>query len=63
MCLNPKTIVRAKLRPIKLVKSLDFRPRLLNFNEVIKVIENVTSFKEKIFESLSGPQQGLLTQW
>ena len=47
--LNPKTVVGAKLRPTKLVESLDFRLRLLNFNEVIKVIENVTSLKGKIF--------------
>ena len=49
MRLNPKTVVGAKLRPTKLVESLDFRPGLLNFNEVIKAIENVTSLKGKIF--------------
>ena len=52
MCLNLKTVVGAKLRPIKLVESLDFRPRLPNFNEVIKAIENVTSLKEKIFVNI-----------
>ena len=31
------------------MESLDFRLRLPNFNEVIKVIENVTSLKDKIF--------------
>ena len=51
-CLNPKTVVGAKLRPTKLVGSLDFRPRLSNFNEVIKVIENVTSLKRKIFVNI-----------
>ena len=49
VCLNPKTVVGAKLRPTKLVESLDFRPGLPNFNKVIKVIENVTSLKGKIF--------------
>ena len=49
MCLNPKTVVGAKSRPTKLVGSLDFRPELPNFNEVIKAIENVTSLKRKIF--------------
>ena len=49
MHLNPKTVVGAKSRPTKLVKSLDFRPRLPNFNKIIKVIENVTSLKGKIF--------------
>ena len=49
MCLNPKTVVGAKLRLTKLVESLDFRSGLPNFNEVIKAIENVTSLKEKIF--------------
>ena len=49
MHLNPKTVVGAKLRPIKLVESLDFRLRLSNFNKVIKTIENVTSLKGKIF--------------
>ena len=48
-CLNPKTVVGAKLRPTKLVGSLDFRLGLPNFNEVIKAIENVTSLKRKIF--------------
>ena len=52
MCLNPKTVVGAKLRPTKLVKSLDFRPGLSNFNEVIKVIENKTSLKRKIFVNI-----------
>ena len=47
--LNPKTVVGAKLKPTKLVGSLDFRLGLPNFNEVIKAIENVTSFKGKIF--------------
>ena len=47
--LNPKTVVGVKLRPTKLVESLDFRSRLLNFNKIIKVIENVTSLKGKIF--------------
>ena len=49
MHLNPKIVVGAKLRPTKLVRSLDFRPGLPNFNEVIKEIENVTSLKGKIF--------------
>ena len=49
MHLNPKTVVGAKLKPTKLVGSLDFRPELPNFNKVIKVIENVTSLKGKIF--------------
>ena len=49
MCLNPKTVVGAKLRPTKLVESLDFRPGLPNFNEVIQAIEYVTSLKRKIF--------------
>ena len=49
MRLNPKTVVGAKSRPTKLVRSLDFRPGLPNFNEVIKAIENVTSLKGKIF--------------
>ena len=52
MCLNPKTVVGAKSRPTKLVKSLDFRLGLLNFNEVIKAIENVTSLKGKIFVNI-----------
>ena len=47
--LNPKTVVGAKLRLTKLVESLDFRLGLPNFNEVIKMIENVTSLKGKIF--------------
>ena len=49
MCLNPKTVVEAKSKPTKLVESLDFRSGLPNFNKVIKVIENVTSLKGKIF--------------
>ena len=49
VCLNLKTVVGAKLRSTKLVGSLDFRPGLPNFNEVIKAIENVTSLKGKIF--------------
>ena len=36
MCLNPKTVVGAKLRPTKLVESLDFRSELSNFNKIIK---------------------------
>ena len=49
--LNPKTVVGAKSRPTKLVGSLDFRPGLPNFNEVIKAIENVTSLTpHPIFE-------------
>ena len=52
MCLNPKTVVGAKSRPTKLVESLDFRPGLPNFNKVIKVIENVTSLKGKIFVNI-----------
>ena len=32
--------------------SLDFRPGLPNFNEVIKAIENVTSLKGKIFVNI-----------
>ena len=52
MRLNPKTVVGAKSRPTKLVKSLDFRSRLPNFNEVIKAIENVTSLKGKIFVNI-----------
>ena len=52
MCLNPKTIVGAKLRSTKLVGLLDFKPGLSNFNEVIKVIENVTSLKGKIFVNI-----------
>ena len=51
-CLNPKTYVGAKLRPTKLVESLDFRLGLPNFNKIIKVIENVTSLKEKIFVNI-----------
>ena len=47
--LNLKTVVGAKSRPTKLVELLDFKPRLLNFNKVIKVIENMTSLKRKIF--------------
>ena len=50
--LNPKTIVGVKSKPTKLVKSLDFRQGLLNFNKVIKVIENVTSLKGKIFVNI-----------
>ena len=49
MCLNPKTIVGVKLKPTKLVESLDFRLKLLNFNEIIKSIEHVTFLKGKIF--------------
>ena len=49
MHLNPKTIVGVKSRLIKLVKSLDFRPKLSNFNKIIKAIKHVTSFKKKIF--------------
>ena len=49
MHLNPKTVVGAKSRLTKLVGSLDFRLGLPNFNKVIKVIENVTSLKGKIF--------------
>ena len=52
MRLNPKTVVGAKLRPTKLVGSLDFRLRLSNFNEVIKAIENMTSLKGKIFVNI-----------
>ena len=52
MRLNPKTVVGAKSRPTKLVGSLDFRPGLPNFNEVIKAIENVTSLKGKIFVNI-----------
>ena len=52
MHLNPKTVVEAKSRPTKLVESLDFRPGLSNFNKVIKVIENVTSLKRKIFVNI-----------
>ena len=52
MHLNPKTVVGAKLRPIKLVELLDFRPGLPNFNKVIKVIENVTFLKGKIFVNI-----------
>ena len=52
VCLNPKIVVEAKSRSTKLVKSLDFKPRLLNFNKVIKVIENVTSLKGKIFVNI-----------
>ena len=52
MCLNPKTVVGAKLRPTKLVKLLDFRLGLLNFNKVIKAIENITSLKGKIFVNI-----------
>ena len=52
MCLNSKTAVGAKLRPTKLVESLDFRPGLPNFNEVIKTIENVTFLKGKIFVNI-----------
>ena len=52
MHLNPKTVVGAKSRPTKLVGSLDFRPGLPNFNKVIKVIENVTSLKGKIFVNI-----------
>ena len=51
-CLNPKTVVGAKSRPTKLVESLDFRPELPNFNKVIKVIENMTSLKGKIFVNI-----------
>ena len=50
--LNPKTVVGAKLRSTKLVKSLDFRSKLPNFNKVIKAIENVTSLKGKIFVNI-----------
>ena len=49
MCLNPKIVVGAKLRPTKLVKLLNFKLKLPNFNKVIKAIENVTSLKRKIF--------------
>ena len=49
VCLNPKTVVGAKLRPTKLVGSLDFKLGLPNFNKVIKTIEHVTSLKGKIF--------------
>ena len=52
MCLNPKIVVGAKLKPTKLVRSLDFRLELPNFNKVIKVIENVTSLKGKIFVNI-----------
>ena len=52
VCLNPKTVVGAKLRLTKLVESLDFRLGLPNFNKVIKVIENVTSLKGKIFVNI-----------
>ena len=52
MCLNPKTIVGAKSRSIKLVKSLNFRLKLSNFNKVIKVIENITFLKRKIFVNI-----------
>ena len=52
MCLNPKTVVGAKLRPTKLVELLDFRLKLSNFNKIIKVIENVTSLKGKIFVNI-----------
>ena len=52
MCLNPKTVVGAKSRPTKLVGSLDFKPRLPNFNKVIKAIENVISLKGKIFVNI-----------
>ena len=50
--MNPKTIVGAKLKSTKLVKSLNFKPGLLNFNEVIKAIENVTSLKRKFFVNI-----------
>ena len=40
------------MKSTKLVESLDFKPRLPNFNEVIKAIENVTSLKEKIFVNI-----------
>ena len=43
------TVVGAKSRPTKLVRSLDFKPELSNFNKVIKAIEHVTSLKRKIF--------------
>ena len=52
MHLNPKTVVGVKLRPTKLVGSLDFRPGLSNFNKVIKVIEHVTFLKRKIFVNI-----------
>ena len=52
MHLNPKTVVGAKLKPTKLVKSLDFRLELSNFNKIIKTIENVTSLKKKIFVNI-----------
>ena len=52
MCLNPKTVVEVKLRPTKLVELLDFKLRLSNFNEIIKTIEHMTSFKEKIFVNI-----------
>ena len=49
MHLNPKIVVGTKSRPTKLVKLLDFKPGLPNFNKIIKAIENVTSLKGKIF--------------
>ena len=52
MCLNSKTVVEAKLKPIKLMKSLDFKLGLPNFNEVIKAIEHITSLKGKIFVNI-----------
>ena len=52
ICLNPKIVVGAKSRLTKLVKSLDFRPKLPNFNKVIQAIEHVTSLKGKIFVNI-----------
>ena len=52
MYLNSKTVVGAKSRSTKLVKLLDFKPKLPNFNKVIKVIENITFLKKKIFVNI-----------